>query len=396
MRGIAAWTAWRMAAVAFTGLALASCASRPPPALAPTVAAPPGAEVVDLLVSTTRRPDNDPALMFGGLRTLTPRFASLSVSIPPGHKPGEIAWSTSTPPDPGVSFAAVRTAHLDRDGFVAALRQSIRRTGRSHVLIFVHGYNTRFDEAAFRFAQIVKDSAAPVTPVLFSWSSWGTLSAYPYDRTSASISRDGLESLMASLAAEPEVREISVLAHSMGGFLTMEAMKQMAVRRGRLPPKLGNLMLAAPDIDVDVAQEQGRAFGPKRPRITLFVSRDDGALNFSRFVWGSRDQLGAIDPNKEPYKTNLARFGVEVIDLTDVSSADRLGHGKFAQSPEVVRSIGLRLATGQRLAGESNDVGEGATILTRGTLNAAVDVLTTPLRIVNPQQGPQADNPAEP
>jgi esterase/lipase superfamily enzyme len=64
------------------------------------------------------------------------------------------------------------------------------------VLVFEHGYNTRFDEAAFRFAWIVHDSGAKVTPVMFSWASWGTVSAFSYDRVSAEIARNGLESLL--------------------------------------------------------------------------------------------------------------------------------------------------------------------------------------------------------
>jgi len=76
------------------------------------------------------------------------------------------------------------------------LRQRIALAGRSHVLVFEHGYNTRFDGAAFRLDWIVHDSGAKVTPVMFSWASWGRVSAYPYDRVSAEIARNGLESLL--------------------------------------------------------------------------------------------------------------------------------------------------------------------------------------------------------
>lgn len=374
----------------FATLALAllsACSSRPPAALTP-VASVPEAKVVDLLVSTTRRPSSDPAVLFGGDRTLTPRFASLSISIPPGHKPGDIAWSSSAPADPRTSFAATRADVLEPQAFNAALRQQIAKTGRSHVLVFVHGYNTRLDEAAFRFAQIIHDSSSPVTPVLYSWASWGSLAAYPYDRTSASVARDGLESLLASLARDPAVSEVSVLAHSMGGWLAMESLRQMAIRDRQVSPKIRNLMLAAPDIDVDVAQEQARGLGEKRPRITLFVSRDDDALWLSNIVWGSRDRLGAIDPGKEPYKTNLKRFGVEVIDLTDIETSDSTGHGKFAQSPDVVRAIGGRLAGGQRLSNGADDIGDGAALLTQGTLGAVGRVLTAPLTLGRESEGP--------
>lgn len=367
--------------------ALGACASRPPAALTPVIA-PADAAIVPLLVSTTRRPEADPALMFGGQRTLRPRFARLAISIPPTHRPGDIAWSTSLPPDPRVSFAATEADYIAPEAFIPALRQRIRETRRSHVLVFVHGYNTRFDEAAFRFAQIVHDSRAGVTPVLYSWPSWGTLSAYPYDRTSASIARDGLEALLATLARDPAVSEISVLAHSMGGWLAMEALRQMGIRNRTINPKIRNLMLAAPDIDVDVAAEQVRSFASGGPKISLFISRDDGALRVSRLLWGSSDRLGAIDPNQEPYRTNLARLGIDVVDLTDIEAGDATGHVKFAQSPAVVRSIGTRLAQGQRLAGgQENPVEnavDGVGFITRGAVGVVGDVLTAPLRIGQP------------
>ncbi len=372
---------------------LGGCASRPPSVLAPVASIPADARIVDLLVSTTRRPDSNPSIMFGGNRTLTANYASLSVSIPPGHKPGDIAWSSTAPPDPNASFATARATYLEHDGFVSALRQRIRASGRSHVMVFVHGYNTRFDEAAFRFAQIVNDSEAKVVPVLFSWASWGTLAAYPYDRTSAEVSRNGLESLLSLLAKDPAVTEVSVLAHSMGGWLALESLRQMAIRDGRINGKIRNLMLAAPDVDVDVALEQGRGLGPYRPRVSLFVSRDDRALDVSKFIWGSRDRLGSIDPNEEPYRTNLAKNGVDVIDLTDVQSADRTGHGKFAQSPEVVRSIGARLASGQQLNHHAGNLGDSATVLTQGTLTAVGRVLTSPLTLGQDHDGPKPATP---
>jgi esterase/lipase superfamily enzyme len=373
------------AAVLLLGVALqlGACAGRPPPALAPVAEVPANIDRVDMLVASVRRPVDDPALMFGGARTLTLRYADLAITLPPNRTAGEIAWSRTGTPDPLTSFAAARARYLDEAGFRAGLGRQIARTGRRHVLVFVHGFNTRFDEAAFRFAQIVKDSDAPVTPVLFSWSSWGTASAYPYDRTSAQIARTALEQTLDSLARDPRVSEVTILAHSMGGWLTMEALRQMGVRQGRVPAKIGQLMLASPDIDVDEALEQVRTMGERRPKMTLIISRDDRALGLSRFVWGSADRLGSIDPNAEPYRSNLRRFGVDVLDLTDVPADSGGNHAKFANTPQVVRLIGARVAAGQTLHG-SGDVTDGATNIAQGTLRVIGNVLTAPLSVGGP------------
>jgi esterase/lipase superfamily enzyme len=343
-----------------------------------------------MLVATTRRPSENPAVRFSGERTLKLSFARLAVSIPENRQVGEVIWPTGGKPDPKNTFAATRFETIPADDVKRALRGTIARNGRRHVLLFVHGYNTRFDEAAFRLAQIVHDSGSPVTPVLFSWPSWGSLAAYPYDRESAAVSRDGLERVLTELAQNPVVSQVSVLAHSMGGWLTLETFRQMAIRNGRIFPKITDVMLAAPDVDVDVAATQARALrdAASKPRVTLFVSGDDRALGASRLFWGSRDRLGSLDVNKEPYRTNLKGSGLEVIDLTAASGGsggDALHHGKFASSPAVVRLIGGRLASGQEFGGGS-DIREQSGAFLQGTVRVIGDVVTAPLRISNPSR----------
>jgi esterase/lipase superfamily enzyme len=278
---------------------------------------------------------------------------------------------------------------LERNAFGKRLLASAQKKNR-HVLVFVHGYNTRFDEAVFRFAQIVHDSGADVTPVLFSWASWASLGSYPYDRESAALGRDSLELLLTKLTDTPSVGHVSVLAHSMGGWLTLETMRQMVIRNGTISPKIKDVMLAAPDVDVDVALAQGRVLqlARNKPKLTLFVSSDDKALGASRWLWGSTDRLGAIDPSKEPYQTNLARSGVKVIDLTGVQGGDSLNHGKFAESAGVVKLIGQRLASNQTL--ESDGAGGGVLhFVAQGAASAVETVLTAPTRL-GEQRAPES------
>jgi esterase/lipase superfamily enzyme len=176
--------------------ALAGCTARPPSAPAPVASVPADAHVVELPVSTTRREASGPAVLFSGERQPDSRFANMSISIPPGHVVGDISWAQNGQLDPATHFTAAGARHLASANFTTTLRERIALAGRSHVLVFEHGYNTRFDEAAFRFAWIVHDSGAKVTPVMFSWASWGTVSAFSYDRVSAEIARNGLESLL--------------------------------------------------------------------------------------------------------------------------------------------------------------------------------------------------------
>lgn len=105
-----------------------------------------------------------------------------------------------------------------------------------------------------------------------------------------------------------------------------------------------------PDVDVDVFRLGYEQFRGPKPRVTLFLSKDDGALSIAHFLAGKKDRLGSIDPDMEPYRSKLQGIGLSVVDLTKVSSGDSFHHGKFAESPEIVRLIGKRLIEGQGIS----------------------------------------------
>lgn len=328
-----------------------------------------------MLVATTRGRASKPGEMFNGERGLEPAFAEITVSIPPDNvrKIGEVAWPRKLPSVPATDFATLKAEEVSREGAESWFKKSVTKSKDRSVLVFIHGFNNRFEDSVYRFAQIVHDSGAHSVPVLVTWPSRGSLLAYGYDRESTNYTRNALENLFQYLARDSGVKEVSVLAHSMGNWLALESLRQMAIRNGGLPPKFKNVMLAAPDVDVDVFRSQIADMGKQRPQFTLFVSRDDRALAFSRRIWGNVARLGSIDPDQEPYKTELAANNISVIDLTKINAGDRLHHSKFAESPEIVQLIGTRLSSGQALT--DNRLGLGDQIVT-ATAGAAAAVGT--------------------
>jgi esterase/lipase superfamily enzyme len=133
------------------------------------------------------------------------------------------------------------------------------------------------------------------------------------------------------------------MSHSMGAWLVMETLRQMAIRDGRVTAKVQNVILASPDLDVGVFATQWRDIGQPRPRLTVFVSRNDTALRVSRRLAGNVDRLGQLDPMSAPYHSSLANAGIDVIDLTDLTVANSLNHSKFAENPGVVTPIAFAL-----------------------------------------------------
>jgi esterase/lipase superfamily enzyme len=356
-------------AIALT-IACGSCTGRPSQGvLVPVTESVPGTSRVPIFVATTRqRSTTDPGEMFSGDRAADVSYAAITVSIPPdaSRKVGEVQWPASLPGDPRRDFVTASADYLDKQAFTASIAAIVKQTGRSKVLVFVHGFNNRFDDAVYRFAQIVHDSKVPAIPVLFTWPSRGEmrLRAYTYDRESANYSRDALESLLNMLVSYPSITEVNLLAHSMGNWIALEALRGRSMRStpslGPLKTdKLKNVMLVAPDVDVDVFRTQIQRMGAARPRIALFVSQDDPALNLSKNIWGGIPRLGDVDPTQEPYRSEFERDRIMVFDLTKLETTGDNAHDRaFEDITSVMGMIRQRLSEGQAMTDRGSNFGD--------------------------------------
>ncbi|OWV80035.1 esterase [Rhizobium sp. R635] len=386
---------WCASHAALTGLlvaamALAGCGGRPVGVMQAAGSVPPGTSKVDLLVATTRAADDNPAVLFSGERGTGLAVNAVDVSIPPdaNRKVGQVQWPKRLPADPLKDFVTVSVDPLEGERAGETwLKTHMPKSRR--VLVFVHGFNNRYEDAVYRFAQIVHDSHADVAPVVFTWPSRASIFDYNYDKESTNYSRDALEELLTRTAANPAVSDVTIMAHSMGTWLTVEALRQMAIRNGHVASKINNVILASPDLDVDVFGRQFASLGKDRPHFTIFVSQDDRALALSRRISGNVDRLGQIDPSAEPYRSKLEAAGITVLDLTKLKGGDRLNHGKFAESPEVVKLIGDRLIAGQTITDSNVGLGEAVGAVAMGaaqTAGSAVSVaVSTPIAIFDPR-----------
>jgi len=271
--------------------------------------------------------------MFTGERAGTLNFAQFTVAVPPNHQRGNIEWPEGTP-DARISFATVDQAVLGAAEFrdaVAPPTKSARREKKRNVVIFVHGYNNNFQESLYRLAQINADAQFSGIPVLFAWPSQGELAAYAADKEAAAYSRDHLIELLTMVTSSPHVGEIMVVAHSMGGMLTTEALRELRVRRrDNVIARLNRVVLAAPDIDVDVFRAQVQVIGPLKPPLLVLVSKDDGALRFSSFIDGSRVRAGALDVENPLVQEAALGAKVQMVDISELQSRDgSLNHDRF-------------------------------------------------------------------
>lgn len=355
----------RIGIILVFALVLAGCASRPQfLPLTPELA--PGVRLENVLVATSRKPSDDPLAMYDGARSTTLNFADLTISVPPNRRPGKIEYPKANP-DPAKQFVPVKAEPgLDRKQFMARLNARLEKLPKDErvVFVFVHGYNTDFAEGIYRQAQVMHDFEVPGVAVNYSWPSAGETALYLYDRDSVEFARDSLVETLELIAAS-KAKSILLVGHSMGALLTMDALRTISESGDkRVLKRVGPLVLAAPDIDIDVFGELVRDIHPLPENVAIFVSRHDRALQASGRLRGGRPRVGQGNDIAD-----LRRMGITVLDLSNQGAPrDLLNHNTFATSPTLIALARSGFLTRETL---TNENAAGA------TLAAVSDVLAS-------------------
>jgi esterase/lipase superfamily enzyme len=177
--------------------------------------------------------------------------------------------------------------------------------------------------------------------MVFSWPSKAQLFDYGYDRESAMWSRDALEQVLSSLITSPAVGRVHIVAHSVGTMLTMEAIRQIYDRHGGVvAERIGTVVFASPDIDMDVFSSSVERIGPFASNITVITSTNDRALAVSRWIAGGITRVGAAE------QAVLKRLGLHVIDASK-QGWGIINHDLFLSNAQI-RLVIRRAIDGQR------------------------------------------------
>ncbi len=273
-----------------------------------------------LLVATTRKPAGSKSPYFGSERGKGLSFTEARMSAPDRSLVGQV--SSVVTGDWGVrSVGEVTTGAGAADAFTQAA------FGRD-VLIYVHGYRESFESAAISAAMLSDGIRFPGASGLFTWPSAAGTFDYGYDRESALWSRDAFEDLLKSLAASPSGGRIHIVAHSMGTLLTLETLRMLRAEAGEIAmTRIGAVVLAAPDIDIDIFTSGVERLGPDVNKITVISATNDRALELSGVLAGGT-RAGAAD------RYRLEALGVRVADASDYGGGI-LNHDLFLSNPEV-------------------------------------------------------------
>lgn len=277
-----------------------------------------------LLVTTTRKPVN------GG--RAKPWFG------PERASKMTVARAKLVPPDDSrfsLAAAGLSDWRLDAVEPISGEVSSLlgQGSGGSDVLIYVHGFKQTFETAALDAAHLADGIKFRGQTMVFSWPSKAGLFDYAYDRESAMWSRDDFERVLHSVVTSQSAGRVHIVAHSMGTMLTLESLRLFYARYGdSIADKIGAVVFASPDIDMDVFASATQRIGPLARKITVVTATNDRALALSGRLAGGMTRVGAAE------KVAIEQLGVRVIDASEAGWGV-INHDLFLSNAEVRRVI---------------------------------------------------------
>jgi esterase/lipase superfamily enzyme len=265
----------------------------------------------------------------------------------------------------GISRAAdVVAAHqAAKSALQAEVGRRLALAPRKEVVLFVHGYANTFEDAALNMGELCHFLGREFVCAVFSWPAGGgriVYLGYDIDRESGEFAEEDLKKTIRMIADTPGLEKIHLLAHSRGTDLLASAVSDLSIEAYITQTtlakrfKIGNIVLIAPDLDVDVAPTKmwktgsdpdlpygkapnpGGVFPSPAFHITVYVSPNDKALATSGWLLGSVARLGRIDvstlpPEDVAHSRLLGSF--DVIQVTEARCF--ICHNYFVSDPRV-------------------------------------------------------------
>ena len=245
-----------------------------------------------LWFGTHRKPldSTDLTKGFSAERDRKLHYGKCQVTVPRTHRIGELDAESGgrqllkvvlPRPDEKLRLSWVSLARLDRDDFWADVQSSLtgeRQAGKRQALVYLHGYNVNFENAALRAVQIGMDLKFQGVLAFYSWPSLGKLTGYVRDEASIDATEPYLEEFLCRFAADSGAERIHVLAHSMGNRAFLRVVQRVADHYDSRAKLFGKIILAAPDVDADVFDGSAPALPRVSERALLYVSSKDRAL----------------------------------------------------------------------------------------------------------------------
>lgn len=314
---------------------------------------------VNVLFGTTREANgsNDPTMEFVSSKYSNLKYGFVEVLVPENHVIGDTSNGTKETLERSKE-AILGKVHADefklenleiisRSQFSNYLQSTNDSTSKSG-FVYVHGFATTFEFAAQRTAQIAFDLQPFIAaPMFFSWPSEGVRSrrSYEVDENMIEPNRRDLANFLEQAVSAQELETVHIIAHSLGARLLSEALEELNRRDPAFLRKIGEIVLAAPDISSQSFENNFvQLFAESPARTTIYASEDDWALIVSDSWHGATSsslRLGEVRPDM------LLFEGIDTIDITGLQGSFG-GHSVVQQNPTVLSDLFWILSTRYR------------------------------------------------
>jgi esterase/lipase superfamily enzyme len=213
--------------------------------------------------------------------------------------------------------------------FFEAITRAVPDPNNYSVLLFVHGYNTAFEDAVRRTAQLTYDLDYPGVAITYSWPSLGSSIAYARDESNVDWTTPHLQKFLTAVAVRQGVRTINIIAHSLGNRAVAKALHNMVLSGEDV--RFTNVVLAAPDVDRDIFIQLAPAIAQGAETVTLYASDHDRALNASK-------QINGYPRAGDCGNDIVVHPGIQTVDVSALDT-DFMGHGYVAENTSVVSDL---------------------------------------------------------
>ena len=308
----------RLAAVALAAVLGAASACRP---FAPAPTAPTAPIVVDTLFYISARAREEgrdvaklaDSLEYGLVLTRRPRLAD--------------------PRTDGARIVVLDSLRLSRAAFIDILAGCAASAAdpQRFAVMYTHGFGTSLHDL-WEHAALARLRARGTQPwIVFAWPSIGSgvawpkagdvlTAAYRLDSAAAAASHGAFAEALTTAHEATGGARLMLIAHSLGGQLVGEALRERDSLRARLAEDpLRALAFVSPDVELTrFADSIAPVVRPLAQRLLLYASADDRMLLLSSMVNDS-DRAGWISDERRPMPVFP---GVESVDMTDGQHAN--------------------------------------------------------------------------
>jgi len=287
----------------------------------------------------TNRKPNAEGNGFTAERNETNTYGRVDVYVPEAHRFGETGngfWTRLLRRD--LRDDNLRVQYLeqqDEDQFFSEINAAIeaaRETGNQpQALVYLHGFNVTFEDAAIRAAQIGYDLKVPGPVAFFSWPSRGKVEDYTVDEATIEASEGAITEFLIEFAAKCGTTNINIIAHSMGNRGLLRALQRISANAEmRSKVKFNQIILAAPDIDRGLFLNLASLYPQFSTRTTLYESDGDLPVYLSSRIHDA--------PRAGYFKPYTSASGIDAVAVPNFD-VDLLGHSYYAQADALLYDI---------------------------------------------------------